>query len=253
MSTVTDKINSAYPGAETSSALAAKLEKILSKHGYDKSTSLLATSFCSDEVNRDLENDLREKFGANFSMGGLAGFPFCGFTSFCAMAHHIPTGGSCVVVYAPHVGIDMDGNVGKINRRGREASGACCGAACAALAHIKAVRSGEGAKQETPDDYLDAQQQWIQKLMLPYGDQLEAAEDEMIELPHAILDCQDGYMKRIVDGACGEVAGEGKIALLGGIQINTPEGIDEYFLPKSFKLMNRDGEVVLDLIEELKM
>ena len=73
MSTVTDKIESAYPGAETSSALAAKLENILSKYGYEKSTSLLSTSFCSDEVNCELENDLRENSGANFSMGNLAG------------------------------------------------------------------------------------------------------------------------------------------------------------------------------------
>ena len=60
-------------------------------------------------------------------------------------------------------------------------------------------------------------------------------------------------MKRIVDGACGEVSREGKIALIGGIQIKTPEVIDEYFLTKSFKIMNRDGEVVVDLLKELKI
>ena len=249
--TVTDKIKSAFPGAQTADAVAAKLDIILSRHGYKNSTTLLATSFCSDEVNRELEDVLKKNFGSNFSMGGLAGFPFCGATSFGAMAHHIPTGGSCIIAYAPHVGIDTDGNVGKINRRGRGASGACCDAACAALAHIKAVRSGESTEQETPDDYLDCQQQWIQKLMLKYGDQLEASDDEMVELPHAILDCQNGYMKRIVEAMSKEVAGDGKIALLGGIQINTPLGIDEYFLPKKFQLLNRDGEVVIDLLEEL--
>jgi len=248
---VTNKINSSFPGAIQSDSLAEKVEGILSSHGYTRENSILATSLCCDEVNRDLEDDLRVKFNCNFSMGGLAGFPFCGMTSFGAMAHHIPTGGSCLVVYGPHVGVDLHGCVGKVNRRGREGSGACCGSANAALAYVEDVRSGARGEAEIPDDYIDAQQVWIQKTLLEYGEQIEKADEKYVELPNALFTCQDKFMKRIVDKAAGEVAGEGKIALLGGIQINTPAGVPEFFLPKKFDLLNNKGEVVASLLEDL--
>lgn len=245
-------VNNTFPGALKSETLSNAVERILAVHGYSKEKSILATALCCDEVNRELEDGLREKFGSNFSMGGLAGFPFSGVTSFGAMAHHIPTDGSCIVVYGPHVGVDMTGVVGKVNRRGRDGSGACCGSACAAHAYVQQVRSGERSEAAPSYDNIDAQQMWIQKTLLDYGDRLEKADDGAVELPHALFDCQDNFMKRIVEKACGEVAGEGKIALLGGIQINTPDGVAEYFLPKKFQLLNNKGELVSDLLADLQ-
>merc|ERR1712003_423549 len=114
----------------------------LAEHGYG-GTTLLASSLCCDEVNRVLEKDFSAIYGDNFSMGGLAGFAFGGVTSFGAMAHHIPKDGSCLVVYGPHVGVDSDGVVGKIDRRGRDATGAWCGSAAAAAGYVSKVFSGE--------------------------------------------------------------------------------------------------------------
>lgn len=250
---VTNKINSAFAGAVASGALADKVGAILSKNGYAKEKTLLATSLCSDEVNRDLEDDLRAKYGLNFSMGGLAGFPFCGVTSFGAMAHHMPDDGSCVILYGPHVGIDMDGVVGKVNRRGRDGSGACCGSANAAMAHVQSVRAGDQQPTEliSPFDKLDIQQRMVETELLEYGERLEDAEDAQVELPLALFDAQDKFMSSIVEKGCGEVAGEGKIALLGGIQINTPEGVEEYFLPKKFQLLDNKADVIEDLLPQL--
>ena len=42
--------------------------------GYASSTTLLATSLCCDEVNRELEEEFGAQYGDNFSMGGLAHF-----------------------------------------------------------------------------------------------------------------------------------------------------------------------------------
>lgn len=76
----------------TSFYLASKIKSALAAAGYEESTTLLATSLCCDEVNRELDGQMTNIYGDNFSMGGLAGFPFGGITSFGAMAHHIPTG-----------------------------------------------------------------------------------------------------------------------------------------------------------------
>lgn len=244
---VVKRVQEAYPGAVKSANLASHVHSVLAKHGYKDKTTLVATSLCCDEVNRELELDITDIYNDNFSMGGLAGFAFGGVTSFGAMAHHIPNNGSCLVVYGPHVGIDRDGAVGKVNRRGRGGSGACCGSAAAACAYVKGVHAGE-EKAEMPDSALDAQQYFVGNMLLPQAARIVDSPDSDIELPLALFDVQDDFMKQIVSKGCGEVAGEGKIALLGGVQINTPYGTSEYFLPKVFEIRNNKGEKIADLM-----
>ena len=182
-------------------------------------------------------------------MGGLAGFAFGGTTSFGAMAHHIPEGGSCLIVYGPHVGIDADGVVGKVNRRGREMSGACCGSAAAAAAYVASVHTGTRKPCGTPTDCLDAQQNYVGNLLLTHAERLANSSNAAVELPFALFDAQTELMKKIVKAACGEVAGDGKIALLGGIQINTPDGTSDYFLPLSFEIRDNQSDLVVNLMK----
>jgi len=245
---VLSKMDEVYPGAIKSTDLAEHIQTVLAKHGYTDRKTLVATSLCCDEVNRELELAVTDIYNDNFNMGGLAGFAFGGVTSFGAMAHHIPKDGSCLVVYGPHVGIDRDGNVGKINRRGRDGSGPCCGSAAAACGYVTSVQKGECPRAPLPDTPLNAQQFWVGDMLLPQAERIVNADDSEVELPLALFDVQDEYMKEIVDNACGEVAGDGKIALLGGIQINTPSGTGEYFLPKVFEIRNNKGEKIADLM-----
>lgn len=242
------KLQVAFPNALSNDDLIDKAHNLLQDYGYGKST-LVATSLCCDEVNRPLEEDLHDAFGDHFSMGGLAGFPFGGVTGFGAMAHHIPDGGSCLVVYGPHVGIDSDGRVGTVNRRGRIKGGACCGSAVAASTYVNSVMKG-GEKAELPLEPLDAQQSYVGDMLLPFGERLLEARDAMIELPHALFEAQDELMQKIIAKGCKEVAGRGKIAVLGGIQINTPEGIPDHFLPLRFELLNNKGIMIEDLMLE---
>jgi hypothetical protein len=227
-----------------------KVTEGLSKYGYG-STSLVATSLCCDEVNRPLEKELAKSYDEPFVMGGLAGFPFGGITSFGAMAHHIPDGGSCLVVYGPHVGIDSYGSVGTVNRRGRSKGGACCGSAAAALGKIRKgqmvpVKEGEPAIPTT--DNLDAQQAYVDAQLAPYAQRLLAADDRNVELPYTLYEAQKAMMDLIVAKGAGAMEGNGNIALLGGIQINTPEGVSDYFLPLTFELRNNNGKIVQNLM-----
>jgi len=48
----------------------------------------------------------------------LAGLPFTGKTGWGAFSAHVPVDGNIVIMFAPHVGIDRNGNVGKITRDG---------------------------------------------------------------------------------------------------------------------------------------
>jgi len=243
-----DKLKEVFPNALSNRELLAFIRKKLAPFGYGNN-SLVATSLCCDEVNRALEKDLKGLFGSYFSMGGLAGFPFGGVTGFGAMAHHIPDGGSCLIVYGPHVGIDAQGNVGSIDRRGRQKAGACCGSAVAACGYVKQVLDGKASKSDPPECPLDAQQTFVGSMLLPHAERVHGADNPMHELPYAMYDAQNEFMTTIVSKGASHVAGEGKIALLGGIQINTPAGMSDYFLPLRFDVYNNSCQRIERLLE----
>lgn len=243
-----NRIKEVFPNALTNDDLIKNIELSLQRYGFGKN-SLVATALCCDEVNRTLEKDLGKMYDHHFSMGGLAGFAFGGVTSFGAMAHHIPDGGSCLIVYGPHVGVDADGNVGTVNRRGRHSGGSCCGSAIAASKYVKDVSEGICQQVTAPEDPVDAQQVYVGNMLLPYATRIHKAREPMVELPFALFDAQDALMAQIVAKGCGAVAGEGKIALLGGIQINTPPGMPDYFLPLRFDIMSNKGKCLDKIIE----
>lgn len=248
---VMEHAKSKFPGIVTTHQLARSLDKILSERSFEKEGTLLATSLSCDEVCRDLEDELREKFGQNYSFGGIGGFPFGGCTAFGAMCKHIPVGGNGLIVYGSHVGIDHDGVIGKVNRRGHCGSGACCNTSIASLAYVKAVKEGSTIHMPDPSDPVDAQQVFVDSAMLKHSDRLLGAEDPMLELPHAMFDCQTDLFKRIMDKCIKDIPAGAKVAILGGVQVNTPEGTPDYFLPKRFNLHDSKGNVVENMLEEL--
>ena len=81
-------------------------------------------------------------------------------------------------------------------------------------------------------------------MLMPFADRLDKASDKMVELPYALYDAQTDLMKQIVGQAAGAVAGNGKIAVLGGVQVNTPPGYTDYYLPLSFDLYDNKGNFV---------
>ena len=241
-----------FPNAVTNAELVTKVTRALNKYGYD-ANALVAFSLCSDEVNRPLEDVFYGWYGEHFNMGGLAGFPFAGVTGFGAMASHIPDGGSCLLVYGPHVGIDSNGNVGKVDRKGKSKSGSCCGSAVAASSYITSVYLGNAEKVAPPTDFVDAQQNYVASMLLPYGERVTKAADPMVELPFVTFEPVDAMMQRIVQKAGGKVGG-GKIAMLGGLQINTPRGVSDYFLPLRFDIRDsKTGAIIDDLMWQRKV
>lgn len=235
-----------YPRAITILDLVDRVCRSLAGYGFGKN-SLLATSLCSDEVTRPLEQAFGSVFGHHFSIGGLGGVAFGGVTSFGAMAQHIADNGSCLIVYGPHVGVDEDGKVGTISLHGKQNGGACCGSAVAAMMYCHSVASG-GPKKDAPTDPIDAQQTFLCNMLLPQAQRLDKADEPMVDLPLALFDCQDKHMQKIVARGCGHVPRSGKIALLGGVHINTPASATDYFLPLRFEVLNNRGEVIEDLL-----
>jgi hypothetical protein len=51
-------------------------------------------------------------------LSGLGGLPFVGKSGVKTLVEHIPKDGNVIILFAPHVGIDNYGTVGKIKRGG---------------------------------------------------------------------------------------------------------------------------------------
>lgn len=242
-----------FPGILTTRQLSRSLACILDEtKGFSSvEETLLATSLSCDEVCRDMEDELKAIYGQNFSFGGIAGFPFGGCTAFGGMCHHIPKDGSCLIVYASHTGIDFDGVVGKVNRRGHHGSGTCCVASTASLAYVKAVNEGRVIHSPDPSDPIDAQQVFVDSAVMKHSDRLLNSTNPEVELPHVIYECQKELMERIIAKCVDDIPEGTSLAILGGVQVNTPVGTPDYFLPKTFNLCDSNGEVVEDLLDEL--
>lgn len=268
-----------FPGAIANSNLVSLVTSTLSHHrGFDPTNTLLATSFCSDELARKLEDDLAAVYGHNFNLGGLSGFPFAGRTGFDAMAAHIPDDGFCLLVHGPHVGICRNGMVGRVERRGIALVDYCCGSAIAASNYLRGITHGEKNMEITAriQEFSDFQQSAVRELILPFGRRLadaegkenrvdetkeeeEAEEEEngipggqgrMIALPYALYDSQSVLIDDILK-KCGKGGIKGGLALLGGIQINTSPESDDYFHPLRFDYYDSSGECVGSMLESI--
>ena len=252
---VVRRVHAHYPNALREDEFVAQLHaELRSYDGAFEHATLVATSLCCDEVNRGLEIKLASRFGGGpFAMGGLAGFPFAGVAGFGAFAHHVPQPGAALVVYGPHVGVDADGVVGRVHRRGIRASSACCGAATGALDTVRragAKRASDlAAERAAPASPLDAQRDLVVQSLLELGAGGETraagvlrAPDPSARLPHALFDAQREAMGRIIEASAPANMPSGTlIAVVGGIHINTPFGACDYFLPLVLELRTSNG------------
>ena len=166
---------------------------------------------------RVLEDDFVTKYGNNFNLGGLSGFPFAGNTGFGAMAAHIPDDGFCLLIHGPHVGICKNGTIGKVERRGIALIDNCCGSAIAASNYLKGITHGGADINMKLQQFSDFQQGAVQELILPFGKRLSDAEKDgeegrMRELPYALYDSQEKLVQSIVTKGKGGI--KGGLALL---------------------------------------
>jgi len=200
------------------------------EHKIDVSKVLMATSVCSDDINVPSTTFFNVLFGP-FIMGGLGGLPFAGQTGMTAFAHHIPDEGSAFIFYGPHIGMTLEGELGKMYRPRQEKTGNSCGALMLALSRFQ----DSSYKPVINDD--DYQQMKLEESLLPYREQIldDSNSAKMItEATYEIID------KKIHDHlkTCKNEFKADKVTLLGGIIINTDYGLDDYFDPRNFEVID---------------
>lgn len=199
--------------------------------GLDVSKVLMATSLCSDDINVPSTTFFNVLFGP-FIMGGLGGIPFAGQTGMTAFAHHIPDEGSAFIFYGPHIGVTLEGETGKMYRPRQDQPGNSCGALMLALDRFR--KDDTYMPQVTDDDY---QQMTLEKSLLPYREEILAADNQEVAITEATYKVIDRKIHQYINDTRKEFHGD-HVTLLGGIIINTDYGLDDYFAVRNFEVLN---------------
>lgn len=224
-------IKSFYPKAEDGKIVTKNcMDELQSKHGFDTSKTIMATSVCSDEIIRSSTN-FRDYVGVEtpFSMGGLGGFPFSGLTGLGAFTAHIPDDGFAIIVYGPHIGFTKKEKVGFVRRIGQEQDTTCCGAL---KASVDALKNGTAGQKDRELDY----QQWKLEETLSHEEKKILEESNpIIEATEVMYKAIDQRIKTLLDKSAGNLT-NCKIALVGGVIINTDHELPDWFDLREFSV-----------------
>jgi hypothetical protein len=270
-----NSLNKYFPNSKPISQIFKLSIAKLNENGFTPENTIFADSTCSDEIlhsKKELVNKNMDYWGSDFEMGGLTGLTFAGITGFKAFAHHVPYNiknntikyGNLFILFAPHVGIDDNGNVGFFNRAGQNKSSTCCGALNGAY-YKEYVPETNGSlfykenvsevfiqKNQTSD--IDIEFDYILKIVKEIGpidvpSQLpEKIRNNIInsELVKKYYKQVEEYLKKIINEANKyPTIHYNKIALLGGININLRG--EDYFLKILFEIHDRENNNIIIL------
>ena len=205
------------------------LGRMQNEHKINVSKVLMATSVCSDDINVPSTTFFNVLFGP-FIMGGLGGLPFSGQTGMTAFAHHIPDEGSAFIFYGPHIGITLEGELGKMYRPRQEQTGNSCGALMLALSRLQ---DSDYKPVMNEDDY---QQMKLEESLLPYRERVLSNGNQQKAITEAAYEVIDQKVHDYIKD-CKDEFSVDKVTLLGGIIINTDYGLDDYFDARNFEVI----------------
>lgn len=243
LSTSTQFVKSFFPKAQPSYDILNVVKKELALKNILPNRTLYAQSVCPDEINHcngGIANVFEEHFGASFKLGGLGGIPFSGNTGFAAFSHHVPDDGNLFILFAPHIGCSEHNTLGHYTRRGQHRDGKACGAAIGALNHCLDCDS----KVKTPRPF-DLQMGYIISEVSKRIDVIKTKTNEnerQALLVKQMFEISRAFLDEIVTLDFGTV--HSNLVLLGGIQINMPGLLNDYFQPLVFEIRHRNRDAV---------
>lgn len=235
-----DAIEKYFPGSMKGRIVEAKVYEALSKLGFNDDNTLYGDCTCPDEINHndpgaDITSLFMHRWGEIFPLSGLAGLPFCGRTGWGAFSSHVPQDGNILVLYAPHVGVDYHGNVGKIHREGIDNFTTACGAAVGAYNAV--LKDKKEAQFQS--GYIDHQMDAIKHLVAERAHKIKGTKNEMATLAYQMFEIVDKFLNEIIN--MNWASSNGKLALVGGIMINCDGERTDMFLPLKFDLVHKSG------------
>ena len=225
------KIKEHYPHAETGSYITDKYLSYLSdQYKEDLKKMLFATSVCADDIN--VSTDFRRVLTRPFTLGGLGGIPFAGFTGVVAFSHHIPDNGSAFIFYGPHIGITDEGELGKMRRPGQAGLSNSCGALMLALSRLE-MEEDIYVPMNVEYDY---QQILLERTVMPYKHEILVSDNRKKAITEVTYTNIDRQLHFLIRKAKDEFRCN-RIYLLGAIIINTSPEYHDYVEVRNFEVI----------------
>lgn len=208
-----------YPGAVGAADFADWTQWALARVGFRPTNALALIGVCRDELMLGFEAEVTRVWGPAFDLASLGGMIFLGRTGISAALGHVPgeDGRHRFVAFCfPHIGIDEDGAVGRVRRRGMYAASSACGALAAFREQLTGGRLDLGLDPGDPEMSL------LRLRMLSalrYGDVPDLVAMTEVARQVALSDVQ-ALVSGIEDDAPVDVA------YLSGVVVHTPDGRD---------------------------
>lgn len=204
--------------------------KEMKKAGVNADNTLVVSCVCRDDI-LHRANPLTDYFKRGkhgfFYIGGLMGFPAGGVTGLVAASHHVPEGKNrhLLIIYGPHIGVTLEGEFGKVKRRGHYEETSNCGALVGFLNTYKHETLKPGKMYIPPKDQLNLENSAIQSKFLPYMRDVLKSPNQIVSLTKIAYNLIEDDIFRIVERARGEMH-DMKVMQLGAIFVNGPDGKD---------------------------
>jgi hypothetical protein len=194
-------------------------EWALARVGFRPSNCLPVVAGCRDELMAGFGDAVADVWGRPFEAGSLAGLVFLGRTGVQAALGHVPgeDGRHRFVVFCfPHIGIDEDGTIGRVQRRGMYRASAACGALASFRGELLA------GERDFAVDPQDVEQSLLRmRLTGLVGDAPAPSLSELTVLARAAaVDDMTGF----IDLARGTEPVD--VALISGVVVHLPDGVD---------------------------
>jgi hypothetical protein len=194
-------------------------EWALARVGFRPSNCLALVDVCRDELMAGFDDAVAHVWGRPFQIGSLAGLVFLGRTGIRAALSHVPgeDGRHRFVAFCfPHVGIDEDGVVGRVQRRGMYRASTACGALVAFREQLLAGQT------EFHLDRDDVEQSLLRRRL----DRLvpEGQVPDLVALTGLARQAAVGDVERLIDLVRG--AEPVDVAYLSGIVVHLPADVD---------------------------
>lgn len=168
--------------------------------------------------------------------------PFTGKTGFAAYSAHVPEGGHCFILQAPHIGMSNEQELGKYSREGQPNSpSTACGAAVGAMCHCAAGNELPylgGVTDDYQMSYIINEMSKRMHFLSPHDGDTNAQQAELARQTHSI---GKDMLDQIVSTNFGDDMS--MLFVMSGIQINMPFDFEDYFEPISFEVHRKDGSV----------
>lgn len=194
-------------------------EWALKRVGFRPVNALPLAALCRDELMGDVNEAIARTWGRPFQLGSLAGLPMLGRTGLQAALGHVPgeDGRHRFAAFVlPHIGIDADGRLGRVQRRGMYRASSACGALVGLRAQLL-----DGTVEVTLDPD-DAEQSLLRQRLVR-----ELRTDEvpsLLGLTDLTRQAAVADLRRFIDLARANEPVD--VAYLSGIVVHLPDGND---------------------------